>query len=197
MKILLADDHVIYREGISVWLSRVADNVQIDAVGSCDEVCDVLSSGAVYDLILLDLSMPGMRGIQGVKRVRQLTNDLLVVISAQDHPQIMRACIDYGASGYILKTSEGERIVHAIQQIMDGYCYVPIEAKKLSSMPNLTGQQVKLLPFIAEGFSNKAISQRMNLSEGTVKQYVTALLGRLEVNNRTQASIVARAMLGR
>ena len=153
-----------------------------------------------FDLIMLDLNMPGMQGATSISDLIALSADLkILVVSANDEPQTMQTCLDCGASGYITKASNGQEILKAISTVLSGKIHFPQALTNRSiTVPtkSLSKKQLKLLTHLARGDSNKTIANKMHLSEGTVKQYVSQLLVHLDVDNRTQAGIKARDILG-
>jgi len=197
-RILLADDHGLFRDSMEVWLKRLDDHhVSIRTVTSLDEVLDALQKASLYHLILLDLNMPGMHGAASVREVCSNTADIpVIIVSAEENPTVIRACIDAGAAGYVPKSSSGETILDAIRQVLAGYCYIPLHVRHSRPVDRFSDRQLELLSLLAEGHSNREIARRIHLSEGTVRQYVSEILRKLNVENRSQAGIKARSMLG-
>lgn len=197
MNILLADDHGLFRDSMGMWLNQVHGNISIQTVSSLDALLKIPAGIQSFDLLLLDLYMPGMQGVQSVRTVCARAGDVpVVIVSAEESPLIMRACVDAGAAGYVPKSSKGEEILNAIHQVCNGHCYLPLAARKANSSLQLSPKQIELLSLLAKGYPNKEIAKRMFLSDGTVRQYVSIILNALGVENRTQASIRARAILG-
>ncbi len=198
IKILLADDHGLFRDSMAVWLQRLSadgrKHIDIDFSSSFDEVAGHLSKQR-YDLILLDLNMPGMEGVISVRHFAALAaNTPIVVVSADDNQTTIRACMDAGIAGYVTKSSDGETILQALRQVLAGQSCFP--ALPNGELPRLNEKQQKILSLIIKGNSNRAISEQLHLTEGTVKQYVSQLLDILDVDNRTQAAKKARELLG-
>lgn len=181
---------------MGVWLRKLGDEVSIQTASSLETVLEALETRG-YDLILLDLDMPGMRGADSVRRIGERVPDTpIVIISAEENGAVMRTCIHHGAAGYVPKSASGEVILSAIRQVLAGGSFVPVEALHASPLPSFSRKKIELLSLLAEGLSNKAIAERLHLTEGTVRQYVSETLRELDVDNRTQAGIKARAMLG-
>lgn len=197
VRILLADDHGLFRDSLSIWLESADPKMEILPASSLADVLDLLHTEH-FDLVLLDLGMPDMRGASSVKSiVNKLDNVPVIVVSADDSPLAVRACLASGAAGYVPKSSNGEEILRSIRRVMNGLSYVPegILPDGRSGKPEFSEKQLQILALLAEGTSNKKIAERMFLSEGTVKQYVSAILRELDVDNRTQAGIKAREVL--
>ena len=197
MKLLLADDHGLFRDSMAVWLKQLDDHVDIIFASSYDSVCDALDKHA-FDLLMLDLGMPGMQGALSIRRLHAMTEDTpLIVVSADENPLTIQSCVDAGAAGYVPKSSEGETILHAARTVLEGGDYIPPSLhSQLSEQPGFTDKQMQLLALLAEGRSNRDIADAMHLAEGTVKQYVTRMLRQLDVDNRMQAGLKARKLLG-
>jgi DNA-binding NarL/FixJ family response regulator len=195
LRLLLADDHGLFRDSMAVWLKQLDDNLVIDFSDSFDSVTASLKQ-AKYDLVMMDLGMPGMQGAVSIKQIcAELDTTPLLVVSADENPQAIRSCIDAGASGYVTKSSPGDTILLAVKQVLSGARYLPVDIDKNNAV-DLSEKQKQILAHLAEGLSNKDIADKMCLSEGTIKQYVTKLLRLLNVDNRMQAGLKARDLLG-
>ncbi len=195
MRLLLADDHGLFRDSMAVWLKQLDENLIVNFADSLDTVKKNLTQ-ASYDLLMMDLAMPGMQGAISIKQIcSQFTNLPLLIVSADESPLAIRSCIDAGASGYVTKSSPGDTILLAVKQVLSGAQYLPLNLHKLNT-PDLSDKQKQILAYLTKGLSNKEIADRMCLSEGTIKQYVTKLLRLLGVDNRMQAGIKARELLG-
>jgi DNA-binding NarL/FixJ family response regulator len=156
------------------------------------------------DLVLLDLSMPGVRGFSGLMYLRaQHASVPVVVVSANEDRAIMRRCLDFGASGYIPKSLDVDTMRAAVRAVLDGGRWIPpdldlsapgdagVLVRRLSS---LTPQQVRVLMMLSEGLLNKQIAYELSVSEATIKAHVSAILQKLDVESRTQAVIVAASL---
>ena len=197
MKILLADDHGLFRDSMSVWLKQLNDELTFGFAESYQDVEDLLHASQGYDLVMLDLSMPGMQGILSIKQLCAMAgNTPVLIVSADEDGSAIQSAMDAGAAGYVTKSSTGEKILDAVQIVISGGRCFPAEIQQsTSSLDTFSDKQQQLLALIAEGNSNKYISEKLCLSEGTVKQYLNRLYRLLMVDNRTQASIKARKML--
>lgn len=198
VKILLADDHGLFRDSMAIWLKQYADDIEIEFASDWDSLNQQLKGNP--DLIMLDLGMPGMSGAASIFTIKkQLSDTPILVVSANEDEQTIQACLDCGASGYITKSSSGQEILKAVSSVLDGQIYLPkMNVEKGNSIPtqSLSKKQFELLSFLAKGESNRHIAEHMHLSEGTIKQYVSQLLDILDVDNRTQAGNKARKILG-
>ena len=195
MRLLLADDHGLFRDSMAVWLKQLDENLIIDFADSLNSVKNNLQQNE-YDLVMMDLGMPGMQGAVSIKQIcSQLNHTPLLVVSADENPLAIRSCVDAGASGYVTKSSSGDTILLAAKQVLSGARYLPINIDSADTI-DLSDKQKQILAHLAEGLSNKEIAEKMCLSEGTIKQYVTTLLRRLNVDNRMQAGLKARDILG-
>lgn len=197
MKILLADDHGLFRDSMATWLQQYPESMDIEFASDWSSLITQLNPS--LSLIMLDLSMPGMSGPNSISElIKRLPTVPILVVSANDEPLTIKACFDSGASGYITKASDGYEILEAVSIVLNGGIYQPLTASQNNqsfSIPTLTNKQFELLACLAKGITNKEIANQLNLSEGTVKQYVSQLLTLLDVDNRTQASNKARKIL--
>jgi DNA-binding NarL/FixJ family response regulator len=195
LRLLLADDHGLFRDSMAVWLKQLDENLIIDFADSLDSVEKIIQQND-YDLVMMDLGMPGMQGAVSIKYIcSQLGNTPVLVVSADENPLAIRSCVDAGASGYVTKSSSGDTILLAARQVLSGARYLPINIDSADTI-DISDKQKQILAHLAEGLSNKEIAEKMCLSEGTIKQYVTTLLRRLNVDNRMQAGLKARDILG-
>lgn len=195
MDVLLADDHGLFRDSMAVWLEQLSDDMNIEFAENFNDVHKALSLNH-YDLLLLDLGMDGMEGAISIRQFNHLAPKLpILVVSANEAPETVMSCIEAGAIGYITKSVSGENILQAINQVLKGEKYIPANLV-VSNAHKLSDKQRQILKCIIDGDSNKIIAEKLHLSEGTVKQYVSKLLMDLDVDNRGQAANKARKMLG-
>lgn len=187
------------REAISGLLKQV----DIAEAGTFDDVVELLERGSEVDLVLLDLTMPGVRGFSGLMYMRaQYPGVPVIVVSANDDPAAIRRCMEFGASGFIPKTLGVEAMRGAISRILSGGVWTPPDvdlsagsdaetAALMARLATLTPQQVRVLMMLSEGLLNKQIAYQLGVSEATVKAHVSAILQKLGVESRTQAVIAA------
>lgn len=209
MRILLVDDHVLFRDALTEVLRQLGDEIRIFCAGTADEARAAAGYYEALDLILLDLCLPGAQGISLLTELRDLLVTVpIVVLSGSERPEDVRATLDAGAAGYIPKTAGAHEMLAALRQIIVGEVYVPASLlAAVSSMEDsvsgssrigreldqrLTGRQLEVLRLLGQGLSNKAIANRLDLTEGTVKLHVSAILRALNAGNRTEAVMAAQ-----
>jgi DNA-binding NarL/FixJ family response regulator len=202
-RLMIADDHPLFRGALREAVTGLTEAVDCTEAGSFDEVVALLEKGGEFDLVLLDLSMPGARGFSGLMYLRaQYPGVPVAVVSANDDPAAIRRCMEFGASGFIPKTLGVDGMRNAISRILRGDVWTPpgvdlaagsdAEAAELMArMATLTPQQVRVLMMLSEGLLNKQIAYQLGVSEATVKAHVSAILQKLGVESRTQAVIAA------
>jgi DNA-binding NarL/FixJ family response regulator len=206
MKVLLADDHALFREGVRLVLESLVED-PLDVVEACDfiQALAVIRAGADVDVGLVDLNMPGMDGFSGIEALKRAAPDLhLVVVSASEDPKDVRRALDCGAHGYITKSSSSAAMLNGIRSVLSGETFispgleVPLIPSAIADTEtvkqSLTPRQRDVLAMLRQGKSNKEIARDLDLAEITVKLHVTAILRALGVENRTQAAIFAAKM---
>ncbi|WP_286238441.1 response regulator [Neptuniibacter halophilus] len=209
-KILIADDHPLFREAIINVIENSFSGCQTLETDDLDSALEIAQNEDELDLILLDLNMPGMNGLNGLITLR---NDLptvpVVIVSAEEDKQIVLQAITYGAVGFITKSSPRDQMADALQQILAGNVYLPSDIIRSSQPENrrtqrnddnqippellssLTRRQLLVLERMSKGESNKQIAYNLNIAETTVKAHVSAILRKLGVHNRIQAVLSA------
>ena len=201
-RLVIADDHPLFRGALREAVSGLFEKPDIAEAGSFEDVTRQLERGAEIDLILLDLSMPGVRGFSGLMYLRaQYPSVPIIVVSANDDPAVIRRCMDFGASGFIPKTLGVEAMRAAIARVLEGGVWAPPDielgrcdeptAGMIARLALLTPQQVRVLMMLSEGLLNKQIAYELGVSEATIKAHVSAILQKLGVESRTQAVIAA------
>jgi DNA-binding NarL/FixJ family response regulator len=202
-KIVIADDHPLVRGALREAVAGAVTGAEIAECGDLEQLGAALGKSGGADLVLLDLSMPGVRGFSGLMYLRAQHPDTpVVVVSGNEDRSVMRRCIDFGASGYIPKTTDIEVMREAIRAILEGKTWTPPDvdlaapadketADLVRRLASLTPQQVRVLMMLSEGLLNKQIAYELTVSEATVKAHVSAILQKLGVDSRTQAVIVA------
>lgn len=202
-KILIADDHPLFRDALGQAVSQALGEPTVKPVGSVGELCDVLASGEEFDLLLLDLNMPGARGYSVLLKARTAMPGLpVIVVSAHEHAEVARASMEHGAAGFIPKSAPLETMSEAISIVLGGGRWLPPEVAGPSADDNqfteklatLTPQQQRVLMMLTDGLLNKQIAIDLYISEATVKAHITAILRKLGVHTRTQAVIAARSL---
>jgi DNA-binding NarL/FixJ family response regulator len=205
-RLVITDDHPLFRGAMREAISGLLKQVDIAEVGTFDDMVALLERGGDVDLVLLDLTMPGVRGFSGLMYMRaQYPSVPVIVVSANDDPAVIRRCMELGASGFIPKTLGVDAMRRAISGILGGGVWTPPDvdlsagsdteaAELMARMATLTPQQVRVLMMLSEGLLNKQIACQLSVLETTVKSHVSAILKKLGVENRTQAVIAAAKM---
>ena len=178
-------------------------------VASFSEAYEAVEEHDEIELVFLDLNMPGNEGLTGLTELRtQFPSVLVVIVSAEEDPTLIRRAIDLGASGYIPKSTPLPQIADAVNKVLDGEQWLPGNINDaISQLENqqdkafadklaqLTPHQFKVLKMMADGLLNKQIAYELDISESTVKQHVSAVLRKLEVINRTKAGVLFKQMM--
>lgn len=205
-RIVIVDDHPLFRGALSQALSASYDRACISEAGSLDELTKRINEDKEVDLVLLDLSMPGVQGLSGLLFLRAQYPEIpVVVVSANENPATIRRCIEFGASGFVPKSEPVENIRRAVRSVLEGEIWVPADIELgartesestdlLSRLSTLTPQQVRVLMMLGEGLLNKQIAFQLGVSEATIKAHVSAILQKLGVDSRTQAVIAINKM---
>ena len=203
IRLLIVDDHKLVLEGLKVFLSTAPALEIISEARDGLEAIEMTASQKP-DVILLDVIMPKMNGIDAAVEIKKIDPNIKIIFisSAIDEDQVI-AALKVGASGYLLKDSSPLEIEKAILDVYQGENAFPsivsnIMIKELAKLSDtkpqsspLTKQEIKILKLIANGLSNQEIAERLFFTSSTVKTYVTKLLGKLQVENRTQAALYA------
>jgi DNA-binding NarL/FixJ family response regulator len=202
-RLVIADDHPLFRGALREAVSGIFARADIAEAGSFDDVVKLIDRAGEVDLVLLDLTMPGVRGFSGLMYLRaQYPSVPVVVVSANDDVAVIRRCMEFGASGFIPKTLGIDEIRRAISRVLEGGVWTPPDvdlkagsdatgAELVQRLATLTPQQVRVLMMLSEGLLNKQIAYELSVSEATVKAHVSAILQKLGVESRTQAVIAA------
>lgn len=204
MKVLLADDHALFRDGFSLLLQQHEPGARCLSAAGFDEVLTLLAEHPDVELVMLDYNMPGMRGGESVAAVQRAQPGLPVcILSGEESRELMAKLLAAGASGFIPKSSSPQVMMSALRLMLAGGVYVPPQMvvgggrhdQPASGRPaGLTDRQLDILRLLAEGKPNKLICRELALSEGTVKTHINALYRALGVENRTEAAIKAREL---
>lgn len=208
MKVLLIDDHTLFRDALSLLISAKLPDLTVLQAGSLTQALQVLRDNPEVRLALLDLGLPDSHGLDTLTRLHDAAPLVTaVVLSADERRETIIAAIEAGAAGFIPKTAQGSVLDQALRVVLDGGVYVPRDVLDASGLPpagatlagdvqlELSPRQLDVLRLLIEGKSNKLICRELDLSESTVKTHLAAIFRRLEVNNRTQA-VLAAARLG-
>jgi DNA-binding NarL/FixJ family response regulator len=206
-EILIADDHPLFRSALQQALTLgLGDGVRLSEAASIAELETLLTRASDWDLVLLDLNMPGAYGFSGLVLLRGQYPQLpVVMISAQEDAAVVARAREFGASGFIPKSSSLETIQEAVRVVLDGdvwwpsniqdVAHVSPEAKAASEgLASLTPQQFRVLTMVCDGLLNKQIAYELSVSEATIKAHVTAIFRKLGVRTRTQAALLLQQM---
>ena len=201
-RIVIADDHPLFRGALRQALIDAYDKLEVEEAGNLNDAIALLENNGAPDLVLLDLKMPGVQGFSGLIYLRaQYPSIPVVVVSATDDAAIIHRSLEFGASGYIPKSTPVDKIREGIDRVLQGEIWVPEEFDHTSSgedseaaqiaqrLATLTPQQVRVLMMLGEGLLNKQIAYELGVSEATIKAHVSAILQKLSVESRTQAVI--------
>ena len=206
LKLLVVEDHALVREGLVGLLAQLEMDVDVRGKPDFESALALLESDQDFDLILLDLAMPGIDGFAGLDILRKGFPAIpVVVVSAFDDVPTVTRVLNLGASGFIPKAFSGEELLAAVREVLDGNIFQPDQSAGacLDSVPptppfqvsvqpaeiGLTDRQSQVLALMVRGLSNRDIAEQLELSEGTVKIHATAIFKTLGVNSRTQALV--------
>lgn len=205
MKILIADDHALFRDGLAMRLEEINPDIILHQAATFSQALKILDKETDINMVIADLDMPDMKWEDGIRELKSKSpNTSLVVISASEDIRNIRKILATGIKGYIPKRSDPKIMHNALKLILDGGTYIPPALIETSSEhasngyknggKTLTNRQSQVLDLIAQGKSNKQIAYEMGVSEATVKLHINALLRSLKVNNRTQAVVTAQKL---
>jgi len=212
IRILIADDHPVFRFGLRALLNAMPDTKVVGEVTTGEEVI-ALADSVQPDVILMDINMPGVNGIEATRRIRETNPDIRILMVTMLEDDSIFAAMRAGARGYVVKGAEPGEILRAIRAVADGeaifspgiaerlihYFATPPSAASDSTrsaeapiFPDLTDREREVLALIAQGLTNSAIAERLILSPKTVRNYITEIFSKLQVADRAQAIIQAR-----
>lgn len=207
LKLVIADDHPLFRAALKEAIIRHIPESTIVEASSLDTLQRAIHDHPNADLVLLDLRMPGARGFSALLYLRAEYPAIpVIVVSASEDTAVIQRALDFGASGFIPKSSRIEAIGEVLRTVLGGGVAAPRNpnhvarvdlqdreaARRLST---LTPQQLKVLVLLAEGQSNKNIANGLSITEATVKAHITGILRKLSIERRTQAAILAQRLL--
>jgi DNA-binding NarL/FixJ family response regulator len=212
LKLLVVEDHALVREGLVRLLGQVDEEVTVTGKADFESALALLDAEEDFDLILLDLALPGIDGFAGLDILRKRFPSIPVaVVSAFDDVPTVTRVMNLGASGFIPKAFSGEALLSAVREVLDGSIFrpgvssgarldsfTPVPSSTVCVQPveiGLTDRQSQVLALMVRGLSNRDIAEQLELSEGTVKIHATAVFKTLGVSSRTQA-LVAVARYG-
>jgi len=203
MKILVCDDHALFREGLELVLGQLDPAADLASVGDAEAALAHVAADDTLDLVLLDLQLPGMDGFAALERLRRDHPSVpVVVLSASESPAHVRSALERGASGFIPKSTRGSVLLSALRLVLAGGIYVPPLMMDAGPAPRpaadpqstLTGRQLEVLRLLARGLTNREIAEVLKIAEGTVKTHVMHVYEALDVTNRTEAAMRMREL---
>lgn len=201
MKILLVDDHTLFRSGLVHLLQNLVPPPEVVQAEDLTSAEKMLVEGSGIDMVLLDLKLSDAVGVDSLLTLRKRSPDTpIIVLSGEQDPDVIRRCIDHGAMGFITKTATHTELINAIQLILAGGVYLPRDVMKKSlytSQPggksdvavlaSLSDRQREVLTYLLQGKPNKTISSHLDISQNTVKAHLSAIFRTLGARNRTEA----------
>lgn len=205
-QVAIADDHPLFRAALKQAINECLENPPIIETDNFDDLLINIDKAPSLELVFLDLHMPGNNGFTGLTQLQNHYPNLVVImVSSEDNPDTMQKAINFGAAAYIPKSADLSVINQAIATVLEGEIWLPenivfndnqhnsqenVEHQKLAKqLAHLTPQQYNVLTMIADGQLNKQIAYELDIKETTVKKHVSAILLKLEVNNRTLAGL--------
>jgi len=206
IRLLVIEDHALVREGLVQTLRQLAEEIDISAVADYDGAAALLESGHLFDLILLDLGLPGIDGLSCLKAFRRrYPTTPVVILSAFDDAQTVNKAMKGGAASFVPKTYSSERLLVILREVLAGEVFTPepVPAGFVAIPPPVKGEGrvdpsdfglserlAEVLGLMASGKSNRDIAKLLGLTEGTVKVHMTRIFKALRVTSRTQAMVV-------
>jgi len=206
IKVLIVDDHSLMRQGLKKIIEMEKD---IDVIGLAEdgEIAIQKCVELKPDVVLLDINMPNMNGIQALRRIKDMgLNSKVIMLTIHDDREYLLETVNIGAEGYVLKDADSTSLIKAIRTVNQGNSYIhPTLADELvkrynnkdgdknsgTSKGKLTRREYEVITLIAEGLNNKEIAEKLFISEKTVKNHVSNIFKKINVNDRTQAAIYA------
>lgn len=197
MNVLIIDDHPLYRSGLKALLGGLDPELQVVSVSSVAEAARAAQeTGQVdFDLVLLDMNLPGVSRMAALQQVRALFEAAcVVVVSGEEDAALMLAAVDAGAAGFIPKSAEPDVTIQALRVVLARGIYLPAAALRFAvgrtapaAAPAISKKQQAVLELLLKGKSNKVIARELDIAEGTVKAHLSAVYGAWGVNSRSQA----------
>jgi len=199
-KILVVDDHPLYRQGMVAALAVHLPEARVAEADNAEDGFAALKANPDFDLVLIDIRLPGMDGFEALALYAQHFPAVArVIISGQDDPVYARRALQAGAAGFIPKSLAVTAAVAAIRRVLAGEAILPdvcnqAATKCTSAAPSLTLRELEVLRLLGEGYTNQQIADALNFTERTAKAHIAAIFATLKADNRTQAVVIAQRM---
>jgi DNA-binding NarL/FixJ family response regulator len=195
IRVILVDDHPVVRFGLAAIIGLQPDMVVVAEAGSGEEACSICARHPA-DVVLMDLRLPGLSGLEAIRAIRKSHPKLrFIILTTYDGDEDIHRALEAGAQAYILKGMSHNELVNAIRTVHSGLKYIPASvSKSLAERPphsELSARELEVLELIVKGHSNREIGEALGISEATVKWHVNIILSRLNVSDRTQATVAA------
>jgi len=191
IKVMLADDHGILREGVRGILERDEELEVVAEAGESNEVVEIVTT-AKPDVLVLDLVMPGLEGLEVFRLVRERSPETkILVFSGYMSDELVVQCLQAGAKGYLAKTAKSSDLVGAIKVVHSGGVWAEqrMMAKALEKSPTVTKRELDIIRLVSEGLRNKEIAEKLGISEKTVKAHMHSVFKKLHVEHRLQVAL--------
>lgn len=204
MRILIVDDHKLFADGLGFVLHSIAEKVELIIVDNSQSALNEIEANSEFDLLLLDINMPGLDGLSLLMSIKERQAFIpCVIVSATEEICQIKEALDLGAFGFVPKSYNSVQLIQALNRVLDGDTFIPTEIiKKLNRLKRkqqqdtsqlvillnqigITKRQHEVLSLLAKGYSNQQIASTLFLSKHTVKSHVAALLGAFQAENRT------------
>lgn len=204
--VIVADDHPLFRTALREALKPVLPGAKVVEADSFPALQAALTEHGVPDLVLLDLNMPGVRGFSSLLFLRsEYPTVPVVVVSGYDEPPLIQRVLQFGASGFIPKTTSLETMGEAVRAALNGTVWTPeplpkaerdsVDGEIAAKVASLSPQQLRVLLMLADGRLNKQIAHELQITEATVKAHMTVILRKLGLARRTQAAVLAQRLM--
>jgi len=199
MRILIADDHKLFRAGLVLVLKQLGDDLEISEAGTGAEAIEIATAEPHPELVLMDLDLPGTNGLEALSAINAVKVDIpIVILSAMEDQVTISRAMGLGARGYIPKSASGDVMINSLKLVISGGVCMPLgfgengdKNKTDANTPNLTRRQLEVLRLMATGNSNKEIAHDLGISENTVRVHISAIITALDATNRTEAAYSA------
>lgn len=207
LRVLIAEDHPLFREALGHVVRLAEPAAECTEAATLEQALALIDQDDGFDLVLLDLGLPGTSGLSGLLAVRaQAATTPVMIVSAWEEAQVIRHAVRMGISGYLPKSSSREAMVGAIEKVLSGATYFPVfagggegggdDGGTVDRLDSLTPRQLTVLQLVGEGKSNKQIAYELSISQETVKIHISAILRKLGVASRSKAILIANRLTG-